>query len=177
MSEEENKEIIEYGMYRLKIYLVSIIVILALGYIMKMFIQSACFLVSFLPLRCYAGGYHAKTQKACSIISFLILYITFAIFRGFDNSSKSIVLFIDMVCSLAVWQWAPVDNLNKRLDSEEIRKYRICTRKILLIESAILVILYGTDISKMFFGSSISIWIVGFVVVVGNMERLNEKYF
>ena len=59
MTDSERKEIIDYGLYRLKIILAGIAVTLLLGYILGIFVQSLCFLLGFLAIRRYAGGYHA----------------------------------------------------------------------------------------------------------------------
>lgn len=169
MTDSERKEIIDYGLYRLKIILVSMAVTLLLGCIMGIFVQSVCFLISFLAIRRYAGGYHAKTQKQCFLISFLVLCISFLIFQNFDRTTMGIVFAADLLYGILIWNLAPVDNPNKKLDHAELEKYRKCVRKVLLMDNIILIITYGMKQSNIFFGISISIWITCIAVVVGRI--------
>lgn len=183
MTDSEKKEIIDYGLYRLKIILVSIAVTLLLGCIMGIFVQSVCFLISFLAIRRYAGGYHAGTQKLCFLISFLVLCISFLIFQSFDRTAMGIVFAANLLYSILIWNLAPVDNPNKKLDYAELEKYRKCVRKVLLTDNIILIITYGMKQSNIFFGISISIWITCIAVVVGrivhqadNTIQLTDEY-
>ncbi|MCI8669014.1 MAG: accessory gene regulator B family protein [Lachnospiraceae bacterium] len=169
MTDLEKREIIDYGLYRLKIILISIVTTLLLGWILEIFVQSVCFLLGFLAIRRYAGGYHAKTQKICFLISFLVLCISFLIFRSFEQRDMGIVFVANILYSIFIWYLAPVDNPNKRLDYAESEKYRICVRKVLLIDNLILVMMYEMRQSNIFFGISISIWITCIAVVAGRI--------
>lgn len=169
MAAAERKEIIDYGLYRLKIILAGIAVTLLLGYILGIFVQSLCFLAGFLAIRRYAGGYHAKTQKLCFLISFSVVCISFLIFRSFEQRNMGIVFAADILYSIFIWNLAPVDNPNKKLDPAESEKYRICTRKVLLLDSIILLATYETGQCNIFYGISISIWITCAAVVAGRI--------
>ncbi len=169
MTDSERKEIIDYGLYRLKIILAGIAVTLLLGYILGIFVQSLCFLSGFLAIRRYAGGYHAGTQKLCFLISFSVLFICFLIFRSFEQRNMGIVFAADILYSIFIWYLAPVDNPNKKLDHAELEKYRKCVRKVLLTDNIILIITYGMKQSNIFFGISISIWITCIAVVAGRI--------
>ncbi len=171
MTDLERKEIIDYGLYRLKIVLAGIAVTLLLGYILGIFVQSLCFLSGFFAIRRYAGGYHAETQKLCFLISFSVVCISFLIFRSFDQGYMGIVFAADILYSIFIWYLAPVDNSNKKLDPAESEKYRICTRKVLVIDSIILLAMYETGHSDIFYGISISVWITCIAVVAGRIEN------
>ena len=81
MLETERDEIIQYGIEREKIILVSIAIILGLGCVFDIFYLSIIFSLAFCALRRYAGGYHAKTQKRCYVISLIILIMSFIIMK------------------------------------------------------------------------------------------------
>lgn len=68
-SEEEKEEIIRYGLDKIKNSCMMSAVTLLMGYAFHVFLQSIVFLICFIALRKYAGGYHADTQKRCYVIS------------------------------------------------------------------------------------------------------------
>ena len=74
-SKEEKEEIIRYGLERIKSTCIMTLVTLLMGCIFQVFFQSIIFLVCFIVLRKYAGGYHAKTETRCDILSDIILKI------------------------------------------------------------------------------------------------------
>lgn len=132
LSQEERDEIIQYGMQRGKVMLVTVLVTLILGLLMRMFWQSVIFLFSFSSIRRYAGGYHAKSQKTCYAVSLLALFLAFCYVKYVaPNIYFSIVLQI--VCIITIFLLAPVETENKRLDEEEIKRYRDKTRIRLVI--------------------------------------------
>ena len=59
LSEEERKEIIEYGLTRSKVFIGGILVTLVIGVFFGVFIQSVIFLLAISSLRRYAGIDHA----------------------------------------------------------------------------------------------------------------------
>ena len=67
-SEEEKEEIIRYGLDKIKNSCMMSAVTLLMGYAFHVFLQSIVFLICFIALRKYAGGYHADTQKNKIII-------------------------------------------------------------------------------------------------------------
>ena len=62
-SKEEKEEIIRYGLDRIKSICTMTFVTLLMGCIFQMFFQSIIFLVCFIVLRKYAGGYHADRMR------------------------------------------------------------------------------------------------------------------
>lgn len=82
------------------------------------FIISAIF---FCSIRLFSGGYHADTYWRCFFMSFAIFLAIILI--GKYLISNTIILTILLISSLSlVISFAPVDNINKRIKSEERRK-------------------------------------------------------
>jgi accessory gene regulator B len=59
----EDNELYEYGLHQSFILLANIFTTILVGWIFNMMIESIIFLLAFVPLRSYAGGYHAKRQR------------------------------------------------------------------------------------------------------------------
>lgn len=171
MLETERDEIIQYGIEREKIILVSIAIILGLGCVFDIFYLSIIFSLAFCALRRYAGVYHAKTQKRCYVISLIILIMSFIIMKYISKLDhvEGLILLMAFCCGI-IWHFAPIENKNKSLDELEQKKFQYETRKILVIESIISLIAYVFDSVMIFIAISIAIVVACIVVVVGIIQ-------
>ena len=171
MLETERDEIIQYGIEREKIILVSIAIILGLGCVFDIFYLSIIFSLAFCALRRYAGGYHAKTQKRCYVISLIILIMSFIIMKYISKLDhvEGLILLMAFCCGI-IWHFAPIENKNKSLDELEQKKFQYETRKNLVIESIISLIAYVFDSVMIFIAISIAIVVACIEVVVGIIQ-------
>ncbi|MDE6314774.1 MAG: accessory gene regulator B family protein [Lachnospiraceae bacterium] len=137
--DREEREILEYGYRQLKVNALTILIVLVAAVVCNVMLQGGIFLLVFVPLRLYSGGYHADSQKKCAVISILALLICFmgikwipympALHLGISTMAAGIIVFM-----------APVANDVKRLDESEYKVYRYRTRIITGIIYVILLI-------------------------------------
>lgn len=140
--DDEDKEIYLFGFYQGLIFLLNLVTALLTGIILDMFLESVLFLICFIPLRVFAGGYHAKTQFRCYVMSttatVIILYLV--AFLQENMGVEAIALYI--IASCIIWKLAPVQDKNKPLDLDEKRKYRKRVHSLLIMISCISGCLY-----------------------------------
>lgn len=169
---DDEKEIIEYGIRQLITIPLSIAAILVIGSLLGVFWQSVIFLFTFIPLRMYAGGYHADSQFRCFVISAIIVIISFC-------SLKYIVwsvlgsLILGLSSFIIIIFLAPVENDNKKLDELERLVYGIRTKVILVIESLILLASLYFRQSILFSTITMSFIIVSISLLAGNVKNKN----
>lgn len=75
---EEDVPIYRYGLEAMYSSLLELLSILALAALIGNFWQTVLFFAAFIPLRLYAGGYHASTRLRCFLTS-LVVYAAFTI--------------------------------------------------------------------------------------------------
>ena len=121
-SEEEKEEIIRYGLDKIKNSCMMSAVTLLMGYAFHVFLQSIVFLICFIALRKYAGGYHADTQKRCYVISVLIIAVALWATRYKSDNSVCFV-FIQSLNFIILCFLVPVDSKNRRLEQWEKERY------------------------------------------------------
>lgn len=121
---EENAEIYEYGIYQLFVICINILTAAAIGLAFGQLWQCALFMAVFIPMRSFAGGYHAKTQNRCYVISAFIIAAAMAVIKFLDYSYFVYALGICAVGILQIWL-APCENENKPLSQNEKRVYRV----------------------------------------------------
>ena len=132
-SKEEKEEIIRYGLDRIKSICTMTFVTLLMGCIFQVFFQSIIFLVCFIALRKYAGGYHADTQNRCYVISTAIIAVALLAIRYMsDGSDNEIFILLQSLNFILLYFLVPVDNKNHRLEYWEKEKYSSrCVNKYL----------------------------------------------
>ncbi|MFQ7801627.1 MAG: accessory gene regulator B family protein [Coprobacillus cateniformis] len=69
--------------YQRELHIREYCITLILGYIFGNLIQTMIFLLSYIPLRSYAIGYHAKTEQVCFIFSTLLIIVVEIFFSIF----------------------------------------------------------------------------------------------
>ncbi len=133
---DEERDVIAYGIKQGERFILSVIGTLILGFVFGIPLIAAFFLLSFIPLRKYAGGYHAKTSFRCTLISILSISCCFQLINIIAGKVAIEYVICGLIpCIVIIGLLAPVSNSNKSLDAMEIRAYKSITRKILLVES------------------------------------------
>lgn len=81
------------------------------------------FLLFFVPIRTFAGGYHAKHSETCFVISVGVYMVGMVFFNYFPNLYKNVItvaLFILAVIILLIW--APLKNANHPLTDYQYKR-------------------------------------------------------
>lgn len=133
---EEDKELYTFGMQQGLIILLNIISTIIIGIILNMVWQSVVFLLAYMPLRSYAGGYHARTQVRCYLISLFITVVALLGMREI-NWTNFTALFSVIISAGIIYVLTPVEDANKPLDTSEKIEYKKKTRRILLLETIV----------------------------------------
>lgn len=76
--QEEDIDKCRYGLDVFISSALEVVSILVIAAVMRNFLQTLLFFASFIPLRVYAGGYHADTKLRCYFVS-LAVYDIFTI--------------------------------------------------------------------------------------------------
>jgi accessory gene regulator B len=71
----DEKIIYKYGIEQGSLIVINIITTVIIGMLFGMVIESIVFMFTYIPLRTYAGGYHAKNQLLCYFISIIMITV------------------------------------------------------------------------------------------------------
>ena len=161
---EEDKELYTYGMQQGVLILLNIISTIIIGIIFNMVWQSVVFLLAYMPLRSYAGGYHARTQVRCYLISLFITAVALFGMREIQWTSLTALLSV-IISAGIIFLMTPVEDANKPLDASEKILYKKKTRKILLLEILITLAFW-------FINKEISVCCIMVFIILGIMLLL-----
>lgn len=119
----------EYYLYGIEITVSSIlnvILILGIGALTCSFVESIVFLVCFMLIRQFTGGFHADTYFKCNLIfcisfvAVLILYYTTAKYL-----STYISILITFVCVSIILVKCPIEHVNKPIPNSRKAVHKI----------------------------------------------------
>ncbi|MBS5621146.1 accessory gene regulator B family protein [Eubacterium sp.] len=166
---DEDYEIYQYGLEQLFTSILNMLTLFVIGSIMGMIWQGIIFVLSFMLLRKYAGGYHASTPLGCYLLTTLIITVALSVMKYLEISIL-IYLVLLMVSSVIVYMLTPVEAVNKELDKIEKIIYRKKTILTWIVEVSLAIgvfILKHYEISICIF---MAIIMVGISLVTGHIE-------
>lgn len=117
---------------------VNIVTTLTVGYLLGMWWHGVILFAAFIPLRSYAGGYHARGYiscyfESCALLTAMLLIIKSIIQRGILIPE---VWLLFAVAAAVVFLLAPLADENKPISQKEAIVFKRRTRIILLLEGA-----------------------------------------
>lgn len=120
---DEDAELYEYGLHQGIVIIINLFTVLCIGIIMDMVWQSVILLLFFIPVRTFAGGFHANSPRICYIFSSLMQIGALCILSVISFSLLMNICIL-VITGLLIIYLSPVEALNKPLDSNEIIKYK-----------------------------------------------------
>lgn len=179
---EDEKEFVEYGLEVFFSSMLEIFSILINSAFVGNFLETLIFFVSFVPLRIYAGGFHADTKLGCFFVS-LIVYAAFSIFLfNIDvNAYEGVIISSVLTNTIMVFFKAPIIHKNKNRTDNEIKTYRKIALLISLAECIICLVCFYTNInSSLVLSGSLGIFAVTFsmwmdIMLIQNMNFIFPK--
>jgi len=167
----EDRELYVYGLQQGFIMLINIITTIIIGVIFGMFWQSIVFLIAYIPIRSYAGGYHARTQLRCYFISTLIIIMALLGMRMimWTNFYCLLTAFLSSIIIIIL---APVEDTNKPLSQKEKQVYRKMTIIILGVLFNLIILFQVLGQFQISVSITMAILVLGFMVVFGNVRNV-----
>lgn len=116
-------EIYTYGFEILLSFLTSTFVIIAVGLILHRIISTLTFLIVFILVRRFTGGFHASTYLKCKIFT-VSVYLIVIFLSSFCNINSWMFLILGATGLCVICRLGPIENSNKPLTDKEKIKYR-----------------------------------------------------
>ncbi len=135
-----------------------------------MLAEGLCFMAAYMPLRIYAGGYHARTPLRCYGGGMVLVAAALLMMREISWGVGSGALIM-MLAGVLLWILAPVADENKPLSSRERHVYVRRARWIAATEIAV-ALLAGLAGWQMILGSVSTMFIImAVMLVLGNLRN------
>jgi accessory gene regulator B len=160
---EEDRNIYEYGAEIAISYFLNLLAIVTISFFMNMLIECIVFLIIFVPLKGYTGGYHASNYKICFVISCLtVTAVLFATKYVSMQISQFILILTMIIAGVSIYILGPIEDKNKPITEKESIHYKGKIKSILIIEFILAIIMNSVGLHKILF-----IFCSSFVITLG----------
>lgn len=138
---KEDADVCRYGIEFFIVSVLEILSILILSLFLGNFSETLFYFIAFIPLRLYAGGYHADSKLKCYII-LIAVYVAFTVLLKIIPTScyTYIELFSIILTVIMILKFAPIVSSKKNINEKETAFYRKVCIWIMFIELAVLII-------------------------------------
>lgn len=142
----EEKELFIFGLQQGLIMILNVITSILIGYLFGMVWQSIVFMITYIPLRSYVGGYHARTQLRCYLFSIVLMSLVLWGIKLIPWTSF-ICVIVSILIGIIIFIFAPRADENKPLDEIETIVFRKRARVIYCAQELILLVFlfFGWD--------------------------------
>lgn len=179
MQHSQNYEKAEIYVYGLQLILSTsftiLSIILSSIYFYRWY-DAFIFLFFFIPIRLFAGGYHACTYLGCYICSNTCFHISIILGNKYILNNFPTILFIFIAFSLYILFSCPILHQNNLLSTESFMKNKKYLKITLILEFVAIYLLYKfvpTLSCKAIYTSLI----VAFMVYITNFKEENNVQF
>lgn len=149
--------------------IVNIITIIVIGILFDRVLESIIFIISYEPIRSYAGGYDAGNNLNCYIFSLAVTIIAMISIK-YIPSSNYIILFLVIISSFIVVLLSPVEDINNFSNKEKAKKYKIISKMMCILELAIVLMLLILKVNNIALTISISLFILSIMILFGKVQ-------
>lgn len=170
----EDKEVYRYGIQQGLNLTLNILTTIVIGVLCNMVYSSILFLVCYMPLRSFCGGYHAKTHLRCYIYSVIMItsILLVAKYVAFNIVLYEILVLISLIIILLL---SPVEDENKKLDSVEIRVFRKRAYIIAFLEVIICHIFLITHLTNSYKILSTVLFSLSILMIMGQVKNYIQR--
>mgnify|MGYP000557841344 CR=1 FL=1 len=166
----EDAEIYIYGINQILVSILNVSSALIIGLIFGVFFEIAVFMAAYIPLRTFAGGYHAKTPLSCYVFS-VIMLIVVSIGMKYLSIEEWIYYVILAAAASVVLILAPVEDRNKPLDEIEHKVYKRRTILIAAVELTLAMLLKLLMLDDLFIATAYSFVVLSLMLIAGKAKK------
>ena len=170
---EEDAEIYIYGIKQILTSVLNVSSALIIGLIFGVFPEIAVFMAAYIPLRSFAGGYHAKTPLSCYVFS-VIMLIVVSIGLKYLHLADWVYYAVLVAATLVVLVLFPVEDRNKPLDEIEQKVYKRRTILIAAVELTLAMLLKLLMFDDLFIATAYSFVVLSLMLIAGKAKNRFE---
>lgn len=149
----------------------DLLITIIIGIISGELINAISFLIIFVTVRVYTGGYHANTYIKCKIVFITILICVLTLSKFYFDIFT--LLFIDLFFVAIVFLTAPIENEKKPFSDDKMRQYSTISRIISLCWSAfaLLIFSYNSTLTVTIISTEL---FIGLLLAYGKVKEVKQ---
>ena len=120
---KEEVGVYQYGYTLLFEKLINFIILVIITILSNGWFPVAIFMLAFVPLRQYSGGWHAKTFARCTVISNMVLLVNTFIYGSKIDIPILSLIIVEVIAVCVIIGLSPVQS-SKNLNTKECLRYK-----------------------------------------------------
>lgn len=133
---DDMADVYRYGIEITISSILNIFLIVLVSLLMGHLMYGIVFLLFFIPLRSYCGGYHATTYFRCNtvfLLTYIAVYLSSLYLTEYFNDSIQLAEVLLLLAFLPILIFSPVKNVHKTLSEKTAKKCRILSFIIYIV--------------------------------------------
>lgn len=170
---QENRAIYEYAIEVILLNFSILVMLLLISIFWGQQLFFVCYVIFFVPLRVFSGGYHAKKSETCFGLS-VALYVLAMMLSEYKWLVYNVIMsVVAIIMMFVIFLCSPIENVNHPLAEMQRRRNKMIVRIIILSDVALFVVLYinGTIIASY---EIIFILLNGITFFLGKLENYKQ---
>lgn len=169
----EERELYEYAVHSLVLSLAPLVIVMIIGSFMGAVKESILFILPFMAIRKFSGGFHAKHEWICLMSSCSLLFL--CVFAVSKITYSAVLGSVTLGAVISLSLLSPIDSDNRRLSADEKKKYKRITRIIAGLFFGIFVLLAGLRAGKYAGCIAVGLILSAFLQFPCVLQRLHVK--
>lgn len=171
---EEQREIYQYGVELVISSLIGLFLILVIGLLSGNFIESVIFYTVFCSTRMFCGGFHAHSHLLCKA-TFVGAFILVIVIDLVLNNIESFYWFIIYIyCLIIVCAFAPVENSNKTLTTNDVKRCKSISFILMMIWLTVMFLLYIFG-SELYHIVALTLFFIANLMLLGKQSEVRKS--
>jgi len=172
IEDKNRREITAYGLEIILSTFLSITAVLIFAAVTERVKETIIFLVFFMPLRTYGGGYHADTHFRCFLILFACISFLYYLLYSIPINILMITAWIEVIYgSMVIEVFSPVVDSNHPMSKRQIKYSKKITRILICVYLILCVVLNYIQSITLLFTASYAIFITAMSMFAANIKQ------
>lgn len=130
----DDQHLYMFAVYSLFWGLLPLFLTILLGIAFGMVKEGIIFILPYILLRKFCGGYHLQTPGACILVSSLVIFVSLVFIHYTETSTNWGLLSFLVICSLvSIYIHSPIDSKARSLSTKEMKVFRTISKIISFI--------------------------------------------
>ncbi|MDE6834489.1 MAG: accessory gene regulator B family protein [Ruminococcus sp.] len=172
---QEVKDYYQYGIEITISSMLNVILILLIGIVFNSLAESIVFLLCFIPLRQFTGGYHAKSYFLCNLtfsVSFSIALLVYHLTK--EHITTYVGILIVLITCVIFFSECPIENKNKPLSSNKKKVHKALSIVLGSVYGSVAVALISCSYK---IGAILlyTLVLINFLIIVATFQDFGKK--
>lgn len=170
---EEEKSIYKYGYQVLVEYCFNISAAILIAVFFRAVEIVIVFTVSYMLVRSYAGGYHAKTSTGCFCLSSIMQVCVIKVIKMLiDTGITNELLLMEIIFLPYVFKKVPIPIINKPLTENEKRHFGLRAKQWYIIEVVVAIVLAYIGREQSVLAIIASHFVIFLLALINSMSKI-----